>query len=200
VQTTILKKEYDKLKKKENRLSEMPSEYEEIIESLTEEEKEMDILNEAGDAFVAKELAKRLKEIVADTQEMKIFKEKLKKADKLLKEEKELRAEVKKETIQLHILTKETIENLSDEQAYMLLEKKWTQTLIQNLNGLPDMLVDKLIDKVQALCNKYSVTYYEIEKQIKETEKQLCDMIDELEGDEFDMKGLKEFKKLLGGE
>ena len=82
----------------------------------------------------------------------------------------------------------------------MLLEKKWTQTLIQNLNGLPDMLVDKLIDKVQALCNKYSVTYYEIEKQIKETEKQLCDMIDELEGDEFDMKGLKEFKKLLGGE
>ena len=40
----------------------------------------------------------------------------------------------------------------------------------------------------------------DIEQQIKETEKQLNDMLDELTGNEFDMKGIHELKKLLGGE
>lgn len=35
--------------------------------------------------------------------------------------------------------------------------------------------------------------------EISETEKELCSMIDDLCGNEFDMKGLSEFKKLLGG-
>ena len=38
------------------------------------------------------------------------------------------------------------------------------------------------------------------EKDLWETEKTLSAMIDELEGSEFDMIGLREFKKLLGGE
>ena len=39
-----------------------------------------------------------------------------------------------------------------------------------------------------------------IEKEIKETEIKLASMIDELEGNEYDMKGLSEFKALLLGE
>ena len=39
-----------------------------------------------------------------------------------------------------------------------------------------------------------------MENQIAETEKELCAMIDELTGDEFDMKGLSEFKSLLLGD
>ena len=38
-----------------------------------------------------------------------------------------------------------------------------------------------------------------IENNIKESETQLADLIDELTGSEFDMQGLKEFQNLLRG-
>ena len=47
---------------------------------------------------------------------------------------------------------------------------------------------------------KYETTYFDIEKEIKETEASLCSMIDDLVGDEYDMKGLSELKSLLSGE
>ncbi len=49
---TLLSDDYAALAADENRLSEIPSEYEDLLESLTEEEKESDILNESGDSFV----------------------------------------------------------------------------------------------------------------------------------------------------
>ena len=39
----------------------------------------------------------------------------------------------------------------------------------------------------------------DIEAEIEESEAALNSMIDDLEGDEFDMLGLKELQKLLGG-
>lgn len=84
--------------------------------------------------------------------------------------------------------------------ANMLLEKKWIYSLTASLYKLPEGIVDGLLNKIQALQTKYETTYFEIEKELKETEKMLCSMIDELEGNEFDMKGLGEFKSLLAGE
>ena len=202
VQTTLLKKDYDALKAKENRLSEIPSVYEEIIDSMTEDEKETDVLNDSNDTFVAKEVLKKLKELNAetDTVESIEFRNKLIRVDELIKEEKELKAQIKKESAELHTLTKATIENLSDEQVYDLLDKKWIESLVKNLHTLPETVVDSLVSKIQAMQNKYAITFFEVESQIQETEQLLCKMIDELVGDEFDMKGLSEFKTLLGGE
>lgn len=202
VQKTLLIAEYDALKAKESRLSEILSEYEEIIDSMTEEEKDTDVLNDSNTAFIAKEVTKKRKELCSEisTEETLAFKEKLTRVEALFKEEKELKAKIKKETAELHSLTKETIEGLSDEQVSMLLEKKWIERLIVNLNKLPDHVVDELVGKIQKLQSKYAETYFEIEKEIKETEKVLCSMIDELDGNEFDKKGLSEFKSLLMGE
>lgn len=202
VQTTLLKKDYDALKAKENRLSEIPSVYEEIIDSMTEDEKETDVLNDSNDTFVAKEVLKKLKELNAetDTVESIEFRNKLIRVDELIKEEKELKAQIKKESAELHTLTKATIENLSDEQVYDLLDKKWIESLVKNLHTLPETVVDSLVSKIQVMQNKYAITFFEVETQIQETEQLLCKMIDELVGDEFDMKGLSEFKTLLGGE
>ncbi len=200
VQETILKSEYDNLKNKENKLSEILSEYEEIIDSMTEEEKDTDVLNNSNDAFVPKEVTKKLKELKNETEEITNFKNKLIKVDTLIKEEKELKSQIKKEKTKLHAFTKDTIETLSDETVYMLLEKKWINKLIDNLNKLPNFIIDNLINKVQSLSKKYETTYSEIDKEIKETEKLICSMIDELDGNEFDMKGLNEFKTLLKGE
>ena len=93
--------------------------------------------------------------------------------------------------------TKDTIESLSDEQALDLLEKKWIAPLIESIHKLPDTVIDSLVSKIQALQNKYATTFFE--QQISETEATLSGMIDDLEGNEYDMLGLKELKKLLGG-
>lgn len=201
VQREILTNQYNALKEKERRLAEIPSEYEEILDSLTEEEKETEILNDNNDAFVAKEVTKKLKELRKEvaTAEIKDFIVKLSKYEKLSKEEKELKKKIKKETADLHILTKETIENLTDERIYELLDKKWTGNLLENINKLPDTIVNNLVSKLQSLESKYATTYFEIETEIKATERLLSQMIDDLEGNEFDMKGLSEFKALLMG-
>lgn len=202
VQKTLLAGEYDALKAKETRLTEIPSEYEEIIDSMTEEEKDTDVLNDSNNAFISKEVTKKRKELSSEipTEEILAFKEKLTRVETLFKEEKELKAKIKKETAELHSLTKETIEKLTDEQVSMFLEKKWIESLVVNLNKLPNRIIDDLVDKIQKLQSKYKTTYYEVEEQIKETESILCSMIDELDGNEFDRKGLSEFKKLLMGD
>ena len=202
VQTEILNNQYTSLKEKENRLLEIPSLYEEIIDSLTEEEKESAILNDNNDAFVGKEVSKKLKELKEEfkTEEVREFISKLESYEQLAKEEKILKKEIKQETAELHMLTKETIESLSDEMVYELLDKKWIGNLIKSINRLPDTIINSLVAKIQALQSKYATTYFEVESEIKETEKMLSSMIDELEGNEFDMKGLSEFKSLLMGE
>ena len=65
---------------------------------------------------------------------------------------------------------------------------------------LPDGIVSELVTKLEALAQKYETTFAEVERQIEETEKELSSMMDDLEAGEFDMLGLYEFKKLLGGE
>ena len=202
VQKELLSDRYKELREKEARLAEIPSLYEEIIEDMTEEEKDGQVLNDNNEAFVAKEVTKKLKELKkeAPTEEVKSFIDKLDRYERLSKEEKDLKKEIKSETAKLHMLTKETIENLTDSMVCELLDKKWIGNLLESINKLPDTIVDNLVSKIQALVSKYKTTYFELEKEIKGTEKKLASMIDELEGNEYDMKGLSEFKALLLGE
>ena len=194
VQNTLLLNEKQAIQKKESRLSEITSEYKELLDTLNEEEREADYVNE--DSFVFAEVKKALKskDIEPET------KEKLKFVEALNAEEKALKSEVKKESALLEEKTKETIENLSDEQVLELLKEKWINPLIRSLMQLPDRIVSELVDKLKALEKKYETTFAEVESQIEETEKELSLMIDDLEAGEFDMLGLHEFKKLLGGE
>lgn len=196
VQNTVLIDDKNILKEKENRLSELNSEYEELINSLTEEEKESSYVNEAKDNFVVAEIKKALK---SDSLEAET-KEKLHIANSIITEEKALKSEIKKLSIQLENKTKETIENLTDEQAVKLLKEKWIFPLVQNLMKMPDSIINVLTDKVEYLAKKYETTLESVEEEIVQTEKELCSMIEELNGDEYDMLGLNELKKLLGGE
>lgn len=195
IQETILKEDKEVLNNEESRLAEIASEYEELLDSLTEEEKEGDFVNENKDAFVAAEVKKALK---SDSIEPET-KEKLRSVNALIAEEKGLKAEIKKETGLLEGKTKATIEELSDEQVIELLENKWIMPLINNLMKLPNSIVNDLVAKLDTLAQKYETTLEEVEADICETEKALSAMIDDLVGSKFDMLGLKEFQKLLGG-
>lgn len=41
------------------------------------------------------------------------------------------------------------------------------------------------------------MTFVDVEKEITESERALSDMIDDLTGNEYDMEGLQEFKRLI---
>jgi type I restriction enzyme M protein len=81
-----------------------------------------------------------------------------------------------------------------------LLYIKWIKSLIDNLNKLPDEVLSEFTKSIENATKKYDTTLVDLDKEINETEKELSNMIDNLTGDEFDMKGLEEFKTLLGGE
>ena len=199
VQDAYLKNKLSVVRDIEKRLAEIPSEFEEIAETLTDEEKESDYF--VDDAFVTKEVTKKLKELKSDFSEDAVkLMEKLKKVDTLFSEEKALKTQLKKANAALESLTKATIEALTDEQVIALLKIKWIDGLILNLYKLPQTIIDTLISEIENLKFKYATTCFEIEKQIHETESELCKLIDELDGNEFDMKGLSAFKTLLRGE
>lgn len=128
------------------------------------------------------------------------FEAKMVSADKLMTEEKAVKKEAKEMAEALHLKTKETIEGLSDEQVLDLLRLKWIAPLCASLRAMPDAIVTSLETAVQTLVDKYAVTYLELGEQIQKSEKALSDMIDELTGNEYDMKGLEKFKSLLMGE
>lgn len=65
---------------------------------------------------------------------------------------------------------------------------------------MPGAIIAGLEKAVQALADKYAVTYVELDEQIQKSEAMIADMIDDLTGSEFDMKGLSEFQSLLKGE
>jgi type I restriction enzyme M protein len=127
------------------------------------------------------------------------FTAKLINAANLLEEEKDLKASIKQEAAALHLKTKNTIESLSDAQVHELLELKWIIPLGDELHSLPDQQIDGLIRKLDALVQKYKITYADNARDIQQTETQLVGMIEQLNANEFDRKGLAELKALLAG-
>lgn len=205
VQNSFLSKEVKSMRDKENRVAAIMSEYEELLDKLSEEDKESQAVNEAQDGFVNAVVIKEAKLIRTEIkQKVSIEKDSLEdiilKVDNLIMEEKVLKAKIRTEATALHLKTKATIENLSNEQALELLELKWINPIIISLYSLPSTIIDKLVNKVQALVDKYAMTYSDLAKEIDEAEKALSSLIGELEGNEFDMRGLNELKSLLHGE
>lgn len=258
VQNNLLLADLKELKNNEDRIAGINSEYEELIDELSEDDRQK-LLNDDNTAFVSKEITNAYKEVLSDisTPEIEILNNYLKissakekiafckdyeeidwnymtvskngtyskteinkyiakiksqvkfeegsyeylitRVNSLIAEEKELKKAVKEKANSLHIKTKEIIENLSDEQVFELLKDKWIKPFVGNIMKLPDNIINELIKKIETLAKKYKVTFAEIEEEIKETEKSVTTMINNLEGDEFDMLGLDELKKLLGG-
>ena len=196
VQETLLSADLAALNAKEARLNEIAAEYESLLDELSEEDKEKSFVSEAKDAFVPKEVAKTIKTKDAEPETLAI----LRKVNALINEEKTLKKQVKDDSKELHILTKKTIEELDDAQAMQLIKLKWVTPLVEKMAGLPAAIINDFIAKLIALSKKYETTFAEVDHQISETESSLANLLGELTGNEFDMQGINELKKLLGGE
>lgn len=202
VQEIHLKDELEALRAKEQRLVEITGKYEDILDFLSEEEKESQLIKESKDAFVNAQVIKEAKLLKAEIKKSGAFskdslEEKIIEVDKLISEEKIVKKEVKAKSATLHMLTKKTIENLNESQVYELLELKWIEPLVRELNKLPEVIIDNLTKTLQSLAQKYEITLVDVESEIKQTQKELSIIIDELGGNEFDMQGLQAFQELL---
>ena len=121
------------------------------------------------------------------------------KVNSLIENEKSLKKDIKTLQTNLHNYTKDFIENLSDDSAIEVLKAKWITPIYEGIMLLPDSIVSALEKKINTLTKKYSVTMLDIESDLKQSEQEFCSMIDDLEGSEFDMLGLKELQKILKG-
>lgn len=261
VQEVMLKDELDELQSKESRLQEIKDTYEIIIDSLSQEEKDSEVLNDANTAFATKGVTSVLKDIFVDVESDEInclkdylglleikakkqekmkfiesntnvawsnmqankdntygkgavnkylielqskhdfpvdsFEGKLVNASKLLSEEKDLKKQIKEVAYNLHLLTKKTIEELSDSEVNNLLEAKWINPIAKSIQEMPSNLINDLTEKIQSIQEKYKTTYSEVVEDIKTTENNLSSLMNDLTGNEFDIKGVQEFKSYL---
>ena len=201
VQKMYLSDKLDEIKEKENELNSILSQYEEIIDTISEEDRG-DFLNEDNTAFVPKEVSKLVKPYAKGKvkPEQGSIDEILVKVNSLIENEKSLKKDIKTLQTNLHNYTKDYIENLSDDSAIKVLKAKWITPIYEGIMLLPDSIVSALEKKVNSLTKKYSVTMLNIESDLKQSEQEFCSMIDDLEGSEFDMLGLKELQKMLKGD
>ena len=171
------------------------------MESIDDEEKDnTKFINEDKTAFVPKEIAKLVKSYKINEIEEDSLESKIVKVYKLNEEEKKLKKEIKTKTEQLHALTKDTLEKMTIDEGLKLLDIKWNKPIVNSIKKLPNLAIKDLVIKVNYLKNKYKDTLLDIETDIKKTSSELNSLIDDLTGDDFDMKGLQELKKMLGGE
>ena len=195
IQEQLLPDDLNALKQKENELAEVVSEHEQLVEEMSEEDKNGDFFDTEKNDFVPAEVKKALKEKTEEPDLLAV----LKKADALINREKTLKKTLKTDTAVLQNKTKETIEKLTPEQVDMLLEVKWIHPLVKQIHTLPARIIAELNQKIKALSQKYTETLPQLEQQIEKTESELSLMLDQLTGSDDDMSGLAEFKKLLGG-
>ena len=195
VQDKILYAEKKALSDKENRLLDIKSLYEELLEEFNEDEKEMDFITEDRDAFVNSEVIKASKNKELEEETLA----KLKKVVDIIDEEKKLKKDIKKLSAELENETKKKIEELTDSEVVELLKYKWIGPIVKGLEVIPTRIIEGLSSKMDALVKKYELTFSDVEKEIAETEKALRNMLDDIEGSEEDLLGLKELKRLLGG-
>ncbi len=204
VQGVYLAEQLQALKHKENRLAEISAEFEAVLESLSEEEKEADTVKEGKDGFVNAVVAREAKLLRQEAKKAGPFAEesyeaKILVVDDLITEEKALKAAVKRLAEDLHLKTKTVIEGLKDAQVLDLLALKWIRPLLVELMALPAGVINALTTQVQALADKYAVTYGAVAQDITQTEQCLAGLIDELTGSGADVLGLAELKLMLRG-
>lgn len=199
VQRTFLSAQSNELKQTEQELENILSEKNELQEKLIENEDSSNLLNEDNTAFVAKEITKQAK--ILSAGKAKYAEETLEyiivRLDELITSEKKFKKAVKDKVDALHALTKTVIENLSDEDVLFLLVQKWIIPLCASLAELPNGIINDLVAKTKNIAEKYAFTYVDLNREIKEAEQSLSLLIDDLEGNKFDMLGLKEFQTLL---
>lgn len=192
----------DELNLKNNKLAEIESRISEIFDSLSEDEKiEIeDVLTEENDNFVPKEVTKKVKDYLKSNISEGTVEIKVVEVNNLYEEQKKLNKSIKDTKTILETEAKKAVENLTYGEICELLTKKWINPIVIGLDKQIDNLILEFSKNIEKLSHKYNKTLFDIDNEIKEAEKVLVNMISELTGSDYDMKGLEDLKSLFDGD
>lgn len=90
------------------------------------------------------------------------------------------------------------LKELSIDEIKALLKEKWINPIMHNVYLVPVNLIDEFIANLENITKKYSNPLTQVNKDIQKSENELLQLIEEINGDEFDMAGLEELKNILG--
>lgn len=193
VQRTLYQNELDAIAVLQNRIEAINGELDAVRDELLGMEgtdKYFDA--EKDNAFIKKE-------IIADSKQKADVEDEIKKLLKaivaLWNEQGAEKKLVTEEKLELEKKTIETIRTLDMKEINMFLELKWIMPITSAIDALPDAVIQTLANSVISLNEKYAVTYNDIEKDIVDSEKNLAELIEQLTGDEFAIRGLSNLIK-----
>ncbi|MCD8402077.1 type I restriction-modification system subunit M [Tenacibaculum finnmarkense] len=178
-QQILLEDDVKALQQNENQLQQLQSEIDELTENINTAQEAIENGAENDEELET--------EIFEHNKQLKTNKTSRTKLNKI----------IKTQTDNLHLQTKETIENLTEAQVNQLLTAKWIQPIVLFVHKMPENTLQQLNQKITALAKKYSTTYAQVANDIQKTQNSLSEMINELEGNQFDMQGLNELQNLL---
>ena len=121
----------------------------------------------------------------------------LKNARFAINEEKIFAKEAKEKASSVNDKIIEKLSSLTDDEIKDCLKTKWITPIISQFEKYTDGIVDKFIGQMENLKTKYSSVIFDTEEDIKNSEKELNDMISLLNGSDSDMKALKLISSLL---
>lgn len=192
VQQTKFQTELQALSALQSRAEAISGELDEVRDSFTEEELEAYCDSEKDNAFDKKKItadAKPKADVEAET------KTKLKKIVALWNEQTQTNKQIKADKQALEEKTIKAIENLSDEEAATLLHHKWINPICNDIDNTLHAVLSALESEALALSEKYATSYKQINDDMAVANKQLAELVEQLTGDEFAIKGLKELVK-----
>lgn len=192
IQHTYFQTELDNLAALSGRIEAINGEVDSIKEDFTEDEQEA-YLDVEKDGALDKNKIKADAKPKADVEPE--TKAKLKAIVALWDEQTKTKKRLAQETMALLAKTKEKIECLDMHEINSLLDKKWIEPVTSGIGAMPDAIVTTLADAVNALAEKYAVTYHDIERDLASSQQTLAELVSQLTGDEFAIKGLTELIK-----
>lgn len=192
VQHEKFQTELDAIAALQQRVETISSELDELRESFTDEETEVYCDSEKDNAFnksVIKADAKPKADVEPET------KAKLKKIVALWDEQTKNNKQIKTDKQALVDKTVEAVQTLTDEEVARFLHLKWIEPVCSGINGTMHSVLADLEASVLALGKKYAISYQQINRDMSSANDKMSELVSQLTGDEFAIKGLMELIK-----
>lgn len=192
VQNMKFQTELNAISALQSRVEAISGELDEVRDSFSEEELETYCDSEKDNAFDKKKItadAKPKADVEAET------KAKLKQIVSLWNEQTTSNKQIKTDKLALEKKTIKAIENLTDEEAAVLLHHKWIDPICEGIDNTLRAVLSALESEALALSEKYATSYKQINDDMAAANEELAGLVEQLTGDEFAIRGLKELVK-----
>lgn len=192
VQNMKFQTELNAISALQSRVEAISGELDEVRDSFNEEELETYCDSEKDNAFDKKKItadAKPKADVEAET------KAKLKQIVSLWNEQTTSNKQIKADKLALEEKTIKAIENLTDEEAAVLLHHKWINPICEGIDNTLRSVLSALESEALALSEKYATSYKQINDDMVAANEELAGLVEQLTGDEFAIRGLKELVK-----